>query len=154
MPHYEFFDGRVEHGLSYLVYLKLNYFCCIIIFIHSSHSFTVLKLTYMDSESAHPFNVFLDFLGIIESLLLYWLLFDLFKYAQFRHYFRIHSFKVCRRTHYTLTGSFARSRTLRKSSVCLGLHLIYGRTRWLLKIIRTDTVQGNQTYLVKDVEIV
>ena len=82
MPHYQFFDGRVEHGLSHLVYFKLDYLRSIIVLVHGCHALPVLQLAYVYGEPPHPLNMFLDLFGIIEPLLLNGLLLDLLEAGQ------------------------------------------------------------------------
>ena len=102
MPHDQFLDGRVEHGLSHLVYFKLDYLRCIIVLVHGCHALPIFQLTYVYGEPPHPLNMFLNFFGIIEPLLLHGLLLDLLQDPQLRHHLRVHPLEILRLRHHTL----------------------------------------------------
>ena len=150
MSHYQFLDGRVEHGLSNLVDFKLDYLCSIIVLVHCCHALPVLQLAYVYGKPPHPLNVFLDLFGIVEPLLLYGLLLDLLQDPQLRYDLRVHPIEILRLTHDTLAGPLALGRTLGQLVALRGgLHGVC-----LLQVIRPDAVQGDEADLVEDVEVV
>lgn len=144
-----FFDLRVVKSLSHLVNLYLDEFCSIVILILRCHPLSLLKLSYMNPEVPHPVNVFFDLLCIVKTLLKHSLLLDLFKDAQLGHDFWVHAatFKICRLSH------LGRSLSL-LTSWLVGHRSDWGRWHLFLKIVRSDTVESDETNLVENVEVV
>ena len=112
MPHYQFLNGRVEHGLSHLVYFKLDYLRSIIVLVHGCHALSILQLAYVYGEPPHPLNMFLDLFGIIEPLLLHGLLLDLLQDPQLRHHLRVHPLEILRLRHHALARPLPLGRAL------------------------------------------
>ena len=113
MPHDQFLDGRVEHGLSHLVYFKLDYLRSIIVLVHGRHALPVLQLAYVYGKPPHPLNMLLNLFGIIESLLLHGLLLDLLQDPQLRHHLRVHPLEILGLRHHALARPLPLGRALR-----------------------------------------
>lgn len=136
----------VESSLSQLIHFDLYNFGCIIVLIGRSHPFPLIQLVQVNSNASAPVNGVLDLLGLVETLVLHILLFDLFQYLYLARHFGI---QVCQ-----VIGVLLESASL----LGVGSHVASVLLTLLHELIGLDVlpnaIDGDESYLVEHIEVV